>query len=154
MSDDEVNYTRSRSRSRDRYREAENVLEKKQEPEKSNEVNSTVNNNNENAENYTIYIGNLNPLSTSETLSKHFSSLFGEVKSCDIMLDPHTGASRQFAFISFVTNESKQKALNYSNSTINNPPKDLIIDDYQVKVSHSNRGKPHEKTPGVCKYYN
>jgi RNA recognition motif-containing protein len=57
-----------------------------------------------------IYVGNLNFRITEEALRNVFSS-FGQIQDCRMIRDRETGNFKGFAFLTFDTPESAQKAI-------------------------------------------
>ena len=62
----------------------------------------------------TLYVGNLHPSWSDENLFDKFRQ-FGELVSCKIVKDHFTQKSRGFAFITYQSKESAQKALDELN---------------------------------------
>jgi len=59
---------------------------------------------------YTLFVGDLSGDVTDKKLQKAFSP-FGEVKDARVMMDPNTGRSRGFGFISYRTKQEAESAL-------------------------------------------
>ena len=63
-----------------------------------------------------IYVGNLSPNTTEETLRQTFENV-GEVSSVNLIKDRYTGESRGFGFIEMTTREDAQTAISDLNGT-------------------------------------
>jgi len=70
--------------------------------QKSNNYNNNPSryNNNSNAPSKVLFVGNLDPKTTEETLNKTFSP-YGQIIRATIKQDPQTGISRGFGFVEF-----------------------------------------------------
>ncbi|KAI1695393.1 RNA recognition motif domain-containing protein [Ditylenchus destructor] len=65
----------------------------------------------------TLFIGNLSPKTTDESLREHFSK-YGQLTQCNIKTDPKTGQSRGFGYVAFGSQEEH------------------VIDGVEVKLDH------------------
>ena len=83
------------------------------------------------------------PKTTHETLAAGFAQQIGEVTNAVVMIEPHSGVSRGFGFVTFARQEDFQKALAGAGT--------IEIDDRKLIINSSNRNKPHDPTPGKCK---
>lgn len=63
-----------------------------------------------------LYVGNLSPSTTEETLRQAFGS-HGEVSSVNIVKDKYTGESRGFGFVEMFTKAEAQAAISSLNGT-------------------------------------
>lgn len=57
-----------------------------------------------------IYVGNLATETTEPQLRSSFEK-FGEVTTCDVVMDKNSGQSRGFAFVEMASTEHAQKAI-------------------------------------------
>jgi len=74
-----------------------------------------ANGNREEAASYfTLFVGDLSSDVTDKALQKAFSP-FGDVKDARVMIDPNTGRSRGFGFISYRTKQEAESALGQMN---------------------------------------
>lgn len=80
---------------------------------------------------------------TNETLAAAFAEQIGQVTNAIVMIEPHSGVSRGFGFVTFARAEDFQKALAGAGS--------IEVDERKIIINSSNRNKPHDATPGVCK---
>ncbi len=63
-----------------------------------------------------LYVGNLAFHTTEDALQRAFAE-FGEVQEATLVLDRETGRSRGFGFVSMVSAEDAQRAINEMNGT-------------------------------------
>ena len=75
-----------------------------------------------------LFVCKLNKVTDGESLELIFSR-FGNIKSCNIVCDPKTGASLQYAFIEFESKDSCEEAFVKMNN--------VLIDDRRIKVDFS-----------------
>jgi peptidyl-prolyl cis-trans isomerase-like 4 len=75
-----------------------------------------------------LFVCKLNPLTGDADLSQFFSQ-FGEVKSCDVIRDPTTRQSLQYAFVEFATVEGCRKAYSMADN--------VLVDDRRIHVDFS-----------------
>ncbi|KAI1703169.1 RNA recognition motif domain-containing protein [Ditylenchus destructor] len=57
----------------------------------------------------TLFVGNLSPQTTSDSLGKHFSK-YGQLTQCNVKTDPNTGQSRGFGHVTFESQEEFERA--------------------------------------------
>ncbi|MCP4632074.1 MAG: RNA-binding protein [candidate division Zixibacteria bacterium] len=57
-----------------------------------------------------LYVGNLSPSTTEDTLRQKFES-FGEVSSVNIIKDRYSGESRGFGFVEMMTKSEAESAM-------------------------------------------
>ncbi|KAI1706894.1 RNA recognition motif domain-containing protein [Ditylenchus destructor] len=74
----------------------------------------------------TLFIGNLSPKTTDESLREHFSK-YGQLTQCEVKIDRQTGQSRGFAYIAFGSQEELDRALN---------ERPHVIDGVEVKLNN------------------
>lgn len=72
-----------------------------------------------------IFVCKLNPVTTDGDLELIFSR-FGDVLSCEIIRDPKTGESLNYAFIEFTTAKQAEEAYFKMNN--------VLIDERRIKV--------------------
>jgi cold-inducible RNA-binding protein len=72
-----------------------------------------------------LYVGNLNYVTTEDTLQNLFAE-HGEVVSVKVITDRYTGRSRGFAFVEMATEEAAQAAISALNGQ--------SVDDRQLRV--------------------
>ncbi|KAI1704213.1 RNA recognition motif domain-containing protein [Ditylenchus destructor] len=73
----------------------------------------------------TLFIGNLSPKTTDESLREHFSK-YGQLLECNVKSDRQTGQSRGFGYVGFESQEELNRALN----------EEHVIDGVEVKLDH------------------
>ncbi|KAI1701657.1 RNA recognition motif domain-containing protein [Ditylenchus destructor] len=73
----------------------------------------------------TLFVGNLSPKTTDESLREHFSK-YGQLTDCDVKTDRQTGQSRGFGYVGFASQEELDSALNDQH----------VIDGVEVKLDH------------------
>ncbi len=83
-----------------------------------------------------LYIGNLSPETTEDTLRQTFAG-HGEVSSVNIIKDRYTGESRGFGFVEMITKSEAQEAISSLNGT--------ELDGRQLKV---NEARPRNDNRG------
>ncbi|KAI1703171.1 RNA recognition motif domain-containing protein [Ditylenchus destructor] len=59
----------------------------------------------------TLFLGNLSPKTTDESLREHFSK-YGHLTQCNVKIDHKTGQSRGFGYVAFESQEELNRALN------------------------------------------
>ncbi|KAI1706897.1 RNA recognition motif domain-containing protein [Ditylenchus destructor] len=59
----------------------------------------------------TLFVGNLSPKTTDESLKDHFSK-YGQLTECNVKTDRQTGQSRGFGYVAFGSQEELDRALN------------------------------------------
>ncbi|KAI1703166.1 RNA recognition motif domain-containing protein [Ditylenchus destructor] len=74
----------------------------------------------------TLFIGNLSPKTTDESLREHFSK-YGQLTECEVKTDRQTGQSRGFGYVAFASQEELNRALNEQTH---------MIDDVEVKLGN------------------
>ncbi|KAI1702983.1 RNA recognition motif domain-containing protein [Ditylenchus destructor] len=57
----------------------------------------------------TMFVGNLSPQTTDESLREYFSK-YGQLSECYVKIDPKTGQSRGFGYVSFGSKEDLERA--------------------------------------------
>ncbi|KAI1690584.1 RNA recognition motif domain-containing protein [Ditylenchus destructor] len=57
----------------------------------------------------TMFVGNLSPKTTDESLREHFSN-YGQLSDCYVKIDPKTGMSRGFGYVAFGSKEELEHA--------------------------------------------
>lgn len=75
-----------------------------------------------------LFVCKLNPVTTDEDLELLFSQ-FGDVLSCEIIRDPETGDSLQYAFVEFAEPAQCEQAYFKMNN--------VLVDDRRIKVDFS-----------------
>ncbi|KAI1706898.1 RNA recognition motif domain-containing protein [Ditylenchus destructor] len=71
----------------------------------------------------TLFVGNLSPKTTDESLRDHFSK-YGQLTQCNVKIDLQTGQSRGFGHVAFESQEEFDRALNEPH----------VIDGVEVKI--------------------
>jgi cold-inducible RNA-binding protein len=61
-----------------------------------------------------IYVGNLSFTTTEADIKEAFQA-FGEVSSCNVIMDKYSGQSRGFGFVEMPNKEEAQKAISAMN---------------------------------------
>lgn len=92
----------------------------------------------------TIYVANLDHVTTHESLAMAFAQDIGPVANAIVMMEPHTNTSRGFGFVTFTTTADFDKAITSQGQ--------MMVDGRVVKISNANRAQPYEKTPGKCEF--
>jgi RNA recognition motif-containing protein len=64
-----------------------------------------------------LFVYNLSPSTTSESLSRVFGQ-FGAMEECIVVFDSNTGASKRYAFVTYVSDESAWKCLQEPSKTV------------------------------------
>ena len=82
-----------------------------------------------------LFIGSLAYATTDDGLKAHFEQV-GEVESARVMTDRDTGRSRGFGFVTFVSEDDNQKAIDQLNGK--------ELDGREINVSLA---KPREERP-------
>lgn len=88
-----------------------------------------------------LYVGNLSPHTTEDTLRQTFES-HGEVSSVNIVKDRYTGESRGFGFVELYNKEEAQSAI----SSLNGQTLDgnsLNVNEARPRNNDRNRGGRH-----------
>ncbi len=88
-----------------------------------------------------LYVGNLSPHTTEDTLRQTFES-HGEVSSVNIVKDRYTGESRGFGFVELYNKEEAQSAI----SSLNGQTLDgnsLNVNEARPRSNDRNRGGRH-----------
>ncbi|KAI1697130.1 RNA recognition motif domain-containing protein [Ditylenchus destructor] len=76
----------------------------------------------------TLFVGNLSPKTTDESLKKHFSK-YGQLTQCNVKIDRQTGQSRGFGYVGFASQEALDRALDAQH----------VVDGVEVKLDCSTR---------------
>ncbi len=83
-----------------------------------------------------IYVGNMTPQMTEDTLRQMFEA-FGEVESVKIIKDRFKGFSKGFGFVEMPSNSEADKAIKALNGN--------IIDKKPIKINHADSGGKKKK---------
>ncbi|KAJ0251059.1 hypothetical protein HA466_0134510, partial [Hirschfeldia incana] len=87
----------------------------------------------------TLFVTGLSTKVTDKDLEALFSKQ-GKVASCILNLDPHTGVSRGYAFVTMDSLRDAERCIKYLNQT--------LLDGRYIKVEKSHRKRPRTPTPG------
>ena len=89
-----------------------------------------------------LFVGNLSFQATEEELREVFSP-YGELEEVSIILDPSTGRSRGFAFVTYVEAASAEKALTLAG--VNLQGRDIRV-SIATDRAHRSRSRYHNTT--------
>jgi len=85
-----------------------------------------------------LYVGNLS-YNTNDDTVRHAFSMFGEVASCNVIIDRYTNSSKGFAFVEMATDEAAFTAISGMNGQ--------NLDGRAIRVSEANE-RPREDRGG------
>ncbi|KAI1710966.1 RNA recognition motif domain-containing protein [Ditylenchus destructor] len=90
---------------------------------------------------FTLFIGNLSPKTTDESLRDHFSK-YGQLRQCNVNIDLKTGQSRGFGHVAFASKEEFERARSAHPHTIDGVEisfhtkgQDLVIDSLAPNIT-------------------
>lgn len=84
-----------------------------------------------------LYVGNLS-FQTNDDSLRHAFSVFGEITSCNVVMDRYTGSSKGFGFIEMAHEHEAAAAISGMNGQ--------TVDGRQIRVSEAN-DKPRGDRP-------
>ncbi|KAI1701260.1 RNA recognition motif domain-containing protein [Ditylenchus destructor] len=100
-----------------------------------------VKNADRNPRDLTIFVGNLSPQTTDESLREHFSK-YGSLTQSKVKTDSKTGQSRGFAYVSFTSKKELESARNHHPHTIDGVDvslhslsQDLVVDSLAADIT-------------------
>lgn len=87
-----------------------------------------------------LFITGLSKLTKEPALRAVFER-YGTVTKCSIVIDPHTGDSRGFAFVSYDRKEDAEASMSAVSGV-------EVLDDRLISVEYARRGRARTPTPG------
>ncbi|KAI1702982.1 RNA recognition motif domain-containing protein [Ditylenchus destructor] len=95
----------------------------------------------------TMFVGNLSPKTTDESLREHFSK-YGQLSDCSVKIDPKTGLSRGFGYVGFGSKEEFERARAAQPHTIDgvkvsfhSKGQDLVVDSLAPNITEDSLQK-------------
>jgi len=85
-----------------------------------------------------IYVGNMS-FQTNDDSLRHAFSVFGEIATCNVIIDRYTGSSKGFGFIEMTHEHEAAAAISGMNGQ--------TLDGRQIRVSEAS-DKPKSDRPG------